>query len=258
MRFATTIQCNNQEVDVEVTADGELIFHNYEIESDIAGEALGLDKTDCLEFYEHFLAMPIETMVKRFPLTGEAWLAIFITLLREKQFLYTDMMKMIDDLSESIGHLTPLPIEMLDDLERSITEGLRKTREETVADWERSSNETRTMGENEGYLEDVYEEGISSLIGATEAWVKAVQYLYLYCPGLNCEILGDPGDAFMRKTIIDHIVEASWLICFFKVKRVSAPGLPNQAMFNDAMAMQHERLDEMIRTMVAVAGAIEE
>jgi hypothetical protein len=257
VRFTKTIKCNTRDVLAEVMPDGELVFHNYDMEGDLAAEAMGNEMSECHKLDMMFDEMPIEAMLG-FPLTGKVWLAIFVTLIREKAFLYTDIMQMIDDLNTGGPLLPMLPLKMLDNLERSITKGMRKSPEETLEQSAELNKVLEIIRYNETFLEDTYEEGISSLIGATEAWIKAVRNLYTWCPGLNCQPLGDQNVFEIRKTIIDKIVETNWLICFFKAKHASPPERAFQEMFTEAMALDRERIEEMIQTMVAVANEIEE
>lgn len=257
MRFATTIQCSGQDVEVEVMADGTLVFHNYDIEADLAAEALGLDETDCLKYYVNYISSPIIAIAKYFPLTGKAWAAIFVTLLKEKTFLYTDMMQMIDELHVNSGHLTYLPLEMLNAIDLGVTKSLNRSRLEVIEEWKEVHNEIDTISYNEKYLEDAYEEGVSSLISATQSWIRAVQRLYLCWIGPDFKLLSDQKDYSIRKMILDNIIEVSWLVCFFKVKKSYPLQYQNQALFDEALEMQNTRIEEIIQTMVSVVHSME-
>lgn len=244
MRVLTAVECRGQDVVIEVESDGSLLFHDYDIESDMALVELGFEKSKCVMIAEDWKIEPIKTFIERFDMDGNVWATILVSWLDGVSFVYDDTKNIAREKDMGV---TLVPVMVLRMLKDCILYGIdipgseaRSLHNQITDIREVYRRETSTLA---AQLPDAYE----SLFAAAESFKDGVAELARSTIGSRVML----DSKKLRERVYNHIATA-WFIFFFFEIRSGEKGRTRQSMFLEADSLMHGKDREMIIQAVEI------
>lgn len=253
MKLQNTIICGGVPVVVEIMPDGNLVFHDHNIEDDLIGEEMGFGTSLCLELFRSWeYGDVIAAFVKHFDLPSNVWIAIFSEWARGLSWTYRDVLRNIIGSGIETA-LSTAPFDALRMVGSVIFGNHHVTKQE--ADYL-----SRSVEYDADAIDDIYMVGVfdkedidisSQTIVAAESFCRAVAEIVSH--------IAKPDQyqkEVIRRRIANKILEGEHSLSYGQVNR-SIPKGSSQSKIEAVEELQVEKRFELLEIAVDVAGGLD-